>query len=141
MTITEIRILLVDDPCLKAFVSVTFDQVFVAKGLKIIRGKSERLFLAMPSRRRPNGEFQDVVHPLHQAFRNELEEGKPSQTFGASRSSRVASRSANAVWTSTATIRRIRIRRSGSSRSSSLASNWASRFFCTRAMRIRGFLK
>lgn len=74
MTITEIRILLVDDPCLKAFVSVTFDQVFVAKGLKIIRGKSERLFLAMPSRRRPNGEFQDVVHPLHQAFRNELEE-------------------------------------------------------------------
>ena len=74
MTITEIRILLVDDPCLKAFVSVTFDQIFVVKGLKIIRGKTERLFLAMPSRRRPNGEFQDIVHPMNQAFRNVLEE-------------------------------------------------------------------
>ena len=63
-----------DDPRLKAFATVTFDHVFVVKGLKVILGKSEHLFLAMPSRRRPSGEYQDVVHPIHQAFRNVLEE-------------------------------------------------------------------
>jgi stage V sporulation protein G len=74
MTITDIRILLMDDPRLKAFVTVTFDHVFVVKGLKIIHGKTDRLFLAMPSRQRPSGEYQDIVHPVHQAFRNILEE-------------------------------------------------------------------
>jgi stage V sporulation protein G len=74
MTITDIRILLVDDPRLKAFATVTFDHVFVIKGLKVIHGQSGHLFLAMPSRKRPNGEYQDVIHPIHQAFRNVLEE-------------------------------------------------------------------
>ena len=63
-----------DDPRLKAFVTVTFDHVFVAKGLKVILGKSDNLFLAMPSRRRPSGEYQDVVHPVNQAYRNVLEQ-------------------------------------------------------------------
>ena len=74
MTITDIRILLIDDPRLKAFVTVTFDHVFVAKGLKVILGKSDHLFLAMPSRQRPSGEYQDIVHPVNQAFRNVLEQ-------------------------------------------------------------------
>ena len=74
MTITDIRVLLVDDPRLKAFAAVTFDHVFVVKGLKVIHGNSGQLFLAMPSRKRPNGQYQDVVHPIHQAFRNVLEE-------------------------------------------------------------------
>jgi stage V sporulation protein G len=74
MTITDIRISLVDDPRLKAFVTVTFDHVFVVKGLKVILGKTDHLFLAMPSRQRPSGEYQDVVHPVNQAFRNVLEQ-------------------------------------------------------------------
>ncbi len=74
MTITDIRILLVDDPRLKAFVTVTFDHVFVVKGLKVILGKNDHVFLAMPSRKRPSGQYQDVVHPIHQAFRNVLEQ-------------------------------------------------------------------
>ena len=74
MTITDIRIVLLDDPRLKAFVSVTLDDVFVVKGLKIILGNTERLFLAMPSRKRPDGEHVDIVHPINQRFRNVLEE-------------------------------------------------------------------
>ena len=74
MTITDIRILLVDDPRLKAFATVTFDHVFVVKGLKVILGKTDHIFLAMPSRRRPNGQYQDVVHPINQSFRNVLEQ-------------------------------------------------------------------
>jgi stage V sporulation protein G len=74
MTITEIRIALLSDPRLKAFVSITFDAVFVVKGLKIIEGKEGRLFLAMPSRKRPDGQYQDILHPIRRDFRIELEE-------------------------------------------------------------------
>ena len=63
-----------DEPRLKAFASVTFDHMFVVKGLKVILGNSGHVFLAMPSRKRPNGEYQDVLHPINQAFRNVLEE-------------------------------------------------------------------
>jgi len=74
MTITEIRVAILDDPRLKAFVSVTFDGVFVVKGLKIIAGRDGHLFLAMPSRKRADGRYQDVLHPIHRDFRNRLEE-------------------------------------------------------------------
>lgn len=63
-----------DDPRLKAFAAVTFDHVFVVKGLKVILGKSDHLFLAMPSRQHATGKYQDVVHPINQDFRNVLEE-------------------------------------------------------------------
>jgi stage V sporulation protein G len=79
MTITEIRIALLDDPRLKAYVSVTFDDVFVVKSLKIIEGREGRLFLAMPSRKRPDGRYQDIFHPIHQDFRNRLEEAVLSE--------------------------------------------------------------
>ena len=79
MTITEVRITLVPDPRLRAFVSVTLDGVFVVKGLKVIEGKSGRVFLAMPSRRRPDGRYQDVAHPIRQEFRNVLEQAVLSE--------------------------------------------------------------
>ena len=50
---------------LKALVSVTFDN-------KIIDGQ-DRLFLAMPSRRMPDGKYRDIVHPIGPELREELE--------------------------------------------------------------------
>jgi hypothetical protein len=52
MQITEIRIALRNDDKLKAFVSVTFDDQFVVRGMKIIEGKDGHLFVAMPSRKK-----------------------------------------------------------------------------------------
>ena len=72
MEITEVRIRLRDDEKLKAFVSVTFDHCFVVQGMKIINGNGG-LFVAMPSRRRPDGSFQDICHPLDSATRSWLE--------------------------------------------------------------------
>nr|MBN2278848.1 SpoVG family protein [candidate division Zixibacteria bacterium] len=73
MEITEIRIILRDEDKLKAFANVTFDNVFVVRGLKIISG-NRGLFISMPSRRRPDGSHQDVAHPVNNETRQLLEQ-------------------------------------------------------------------
>jgi stage V sporulation protein G len=44
----------------------------VIRGLKIIEGKTGT-FVAMPSRRRKDGEYQDIAHPINDAARKEME--------------------------------------------------------------------
>lgn len=56
---------------LKAYADITFDESFVVHGLKIIDGQNG-LFVAMPSRRMPNGEFKDIVHPIKPELRTEI---------------------------------------------------------------------
>jgi stage V sporulation protein G len=52
MEITEVRVFLKDSPDkkLKAYATVTFDNAFVVRNIKVIEGSSG-LFIAMPSRR------------------------------------------------------------------------------------------
>lgn len=71
--ITEVRVSLRNDDKLKAFVSITLNDSFVVRGLKIIRGNRE-LFVAMPSRKRPDGQHQDLAHPINDATRKYLTE-------------------------------------------------------------------
>jgi len=71
--ITEVRISLRSDEKLRAFVSITLNNSFVIRGLKIIRGNSG-LFVAMPSRKRPDGQHQDLAHPINDATRKYLTE-------------------------------------------------------------------
>ena len=71
--ITEVRVSLRTDDKLKAFVSITIDESFVVRGLKIIRGNSG-LFVAMPSRKKPDGQHQDLAHPINEAARSYLTE-------------------------------------------------------------------
>jgi stage V sporulation protein G len=71
--ITEVRVSLRNDEKLKAFVSITLNDSFVIRGLKIIRGNSG-LFVAMPSRKRPDGQHQDLAHPINDATRRYLTE-------------------------------------------------------------------
>lgn len=56
---------------LKAYADITFDESFVVHGLKIIDGQNG-LFVAMPSRRMPNGEFKDIVHPIKPELRAQI---------------------------------------------------------------------
>ena len=72
MQITEIRIHLMNEDRLKAFASVTFDNCFVVRNMKIVQG-DKGLFLCMPSRKMPDGTYKDMVHPVHQDFRIYLE--------------------------------------------------------------------
>lgn len=72
MDITEIKVYPVNEDKLKAYVTVTFDNCFVVRDLKIIQGNN-RLFVAMPSRRMKDGSFRDVVHPSNSDMRDLLE--------------------------------------------------------------------
>jgi stage V sporulation protein G len=72
LEITEVRIALRDDDKLKAFASMTFNDAFVIRGLKIIEG-TNGMFVAMPSRKKPDGTFQDIAHPINNESREAIE--------------------------------------------------------------------
>ncbi|MBD3336924.1 MAG: septation protein SpoVG [Candidatus Eisenbacteria bacterium] len=72
MEITEIRITLRNDEKLKAFVTMTIDDCFVVRGMKIIKG-AKGIFVAMPNRRKPDGTYQDLVHPINRKTRQRME--------------------------------------------------------------------
>lgn len=72
MEITEVRLTLRSEEKLKAFVSITFDNAFVVRGLKVIDGNTG-MFVAMPSRRRKDGEFRDIAHPINNETRSMIE--------------------------------------------------------------------
>lgn len=66
MKITDVRVRLVtkEEVKLKAVASITIDECFVVHDIKIIEGK-DGLFISMPSRKTPDGEFKDIVHPIN----------------------------------------------------------------------------
>jgi stage V sporulation protein G len=72
MEITEVRVFPVHEEKLKAYVTVTFDGCFVVRDLKVIQGNTG-LFVAMPAKRRKDGTFKDIAHPLNQEMRDRLE--------------------------------------------------------------------
>ena len=73
MKITEVKVFPVNEERLKAYVSITIDDVFVIRDLKIINGTSG-LFVAMPSKKRKDGQFKDIAHPLNQETRLMIED-------------------------------------------------------------------
>jgi stage V sporulation protein G len=73
MEITQIRIFPVEEDQLKAFVSIILDGCFVVSDIKIIEG-THGLFVSMPSKRRKNGTFRDIAHPLDSATRRRFEQ-------------------------------------------------------------------
>ncbi|SHG92878.1 stage V sporulation protein G [Anaerosphaera aminiphila DSM 21120] len=74
MKITDVRIRkLPDEGKMKAIVSVTFDDEIVIHDIKIIEG-ADSLFIAMPSRKLPNGEFRDIAHPINAESRKKVED-------------------------------------------------------------------
>ena len=72
MEITEVKVFPVSEEKLKAFVSIVFDRCFMVNDIKIIQGR-DGLFISMPSRKKKNGEFKDVAHPLNNETRQTIE--------------------------------------------------------------------
>jgi stage V sporulation protein G len=73
MKITEVKIFSVNEERLKAYVTITIEGCFVVRDLKIIQGPGG-LFVAMPSKKRKDGQFRDIAHPLNQETREKLED-------------------------------------------------------------------
>jgi len=72
MRVTEVKVFPVTDEKLKAFVSVVLDECFMVNDIKVIEGRDGR-FISMPSRRKRNGKFKDIAHPLNSQTRQMLE--------------------------------------------------------------------
>jgi stage V sporulation protein G len=74
MQITDVRVRKVAaEGKMKAIVSVTFDDALAVHDIKVIEGQ-DKLFLAMPSKRMPDGSFRDIVHPINAGMREEMEQ-------------------------------------------------------------------
>ena len=74
MTITDVRIRkIAAEGKMKAIVSITFDNEFVVHDIKVIEGQNG-LFIAMPSRKTPDGEFKDIAHPINTDTREKIQE-------------------------------------------------------------------
>ncbi len=73
MNISEVRVRLVkkDEGKLKAVASITIDNCFVVHDVKILEGTDD-FFIAMPSKKTPDGEYKDIVHPLNTETREML---------------------------------------------------------------------
>ena len=73
MIITDVRIRkITTEGKMKAIVSITLDNEFVVHYIKIIEGQSGN-FIAMPSRRTPDGEFKDIAHPINKETREKIQ--------------------------------------------------------------------
>ncbi len=72
MEITDVRIFLREEERLKAYAAVTFDASFVVHNMRLIAGRNG-LFIAMPSKQRKDGKYQDIAHPITTDMRHRLE--------------------------------------------------------------------
>ena len=74
MEITEVKVFSAKDGGrLKAYATVVFDNSFIIRDLKIIEG-NKGLFVSMPSRKRKDGTFRDIVYPLNAETRQMIED-------------------------------------------------------------------
>ena len=74
MKITEVKVYPArENGRLKAYATIVFDDSFIVRDLKIIDG-NKGLFVSMPSRKRKDGSFRDIVHPLNSDMRKEIED-------------------------------------------------------------------
>jgi stage V sporulation protein G len=72
MDITDVKIFPVEEEKLKAYVTITLDDCFVVRDLKVIQGTSG-LFVAMPAKKRKDGTYKDIAHPLNTDMRARME--------------------------------------------------------------------
>ena len=73
MEITRVKVRLVDMSKVRGLASITIDDEFVVHDLRVVDGDGG-LFVAMPSRKIPNGTFRDVAHPINTATRQTIQE-------------------------------------------------------------------
>jgi stage V sporulation protein G len=74
MEVTDVRLRRVNtEGRMRAIASITLDQEFVVHDIRVIDGNNG-LFVAMPSKRTPDGEFRDIAHPINSNTRSKIQE-------------------------------------------------------------------
>ena len=74
LEITEVKVFPArENGKLKAYATIVFENCFIIRDLKVIEGE-KGFFVSMPSRRRKDGTFRDIVHPLNSEMRQMVED-------------------------------------------------------------------
>ena len=74
MEITDVRLRKVNtEGRMRAIASITIDDEFVVHDIRVIDGNNG-MFVAMPSKRTPDGEFRDIAHPISSATREKIQD-------------------------------------------------------------------
>ena len=73
MEITKVSLRPVTMNKVCAIASVVIDDQLVVHDLRVVNG-DKGLFVAMPSRKLPSGEFRDICHPINSAARNVIQD-------------------------------------------------------------------
>jgi stage V sporulation protein G len=73
MEVTDVRLRRVNtEGRMKAIASITIDGEFVIHDIRVIDGNNG-MFVAMPSKRTPDGEFRDIAHPITSDTREKIQ--------------------------------------------------------------------
>jgi len=72
MQITDVKVFPVNEERLKAYVTIILDSCFLIREIKVINGNSG-YFVAMPSKKRKDGTYRDIAHPINQETRDMME--------------------------------------------------------------------
>ncbi|MFK4996587.1 septation regulator SpoVG [Bacillus sp. N9] len=74
MEVTDVRLRRVNtEGRMRAIASITLDNEFVVHDIRVIDGNNG-LFVAMPSKRTPDGEFRDIAHPINSNTRGKIQD-------------------------------------------------------------------
>lgn len=75
MRITSVKVKKIEEKNsrLVGVATAAIDKVFIIEDIKIIKG-DEKLFLAMPSQKMPDGSYKDIAHPLNADCRKLFED-------------------------------------------------------------------
>jgi stage V sporulation protein G len=75
MNVTDVRVrrISTEEGKMKAIVSLTIDEDFVVHDIRVVEGNNG-LFVAMPSRKTPSGDFRDVAHPITPESRAKIQD-------------------------------------------------------------------
>lgn len=74
MEITKVNLRLVENMNkVRAIASVTFDEEFVVNDIRLVEG-DKGFFVAMPSRKLPDGSYRDVAHPIKTEMREKIQQ-------------------------------------------------------------------
>ena len=73
MEITRVTVREIDMNMVKGIASIILDDCFVVHDLRVVDG-DRGYFVAMPSRKLPNGDFKDIAHPLNSETREMIQE-------------------------------------------------------------------
>jgi len=78
--ITRVTVREIDMNMVKGIASIIIDDCFVVHDLRVVDG-DRGFFVAMPSRKLPNGDFKDIAHPLNAETREKIQKAVLNEFF------------------------------------------------------------